>query len=349
MTAARSFDPDDLVVNAVIVHDVPLKNDAPKPLLTDAPVVLDTDLREYFQGKIAASLKARGLEIEPDPEPDASRLVRDAGLDLVRDPRTLISQSQLIATGLHEAQSNSNSPGLLCVMAVTVGGTPAVALLKLEREQGIRAQLNTTGSTTTIDLTYLKDLTLTDKTKVFKTALIGFKDSASADSMYGLASDDQRGSSNSAEVARFFLRRFLGAKLRADPDKTTLAYLEAVEEFIDQVPSPARQGRYHIALLASMQHSARDLDPKAYASELDPADKPAFRRALNAKELNPDQSFAKGLRLVEQRIKGFRLTFASGMTLVGREDDLETHVDLPAAEGEQQTVIRDAVKRLRGR
>ena len=64
--------------------------------------------------------------------------------------------------------------------------------------------------------------------------------------------------------------------------------------------------------------------------------------------MGPEQTFQKETSLVERRMAGFRITFESGMTLVGKRSDLEEKVDLPERQ-QGNTVIRDTLRRLRGR
>ena len=53
-----------------------------------------------------------------------------------------------------------------------------MAVLKLEREQGLRFKIDTDQQgRKTVDLELLRELTLTDKTKVFKTSLLMLDDS----------------------------------------------------------------------------------------------------------------------------------------------------------------------------
>jgi hypothetical protein len=68
-------------------------------------------------------------------------------------------------------QSTKVSPsGLLAVVSGTVKNEECLALLKLERERGIHFAIKRVDGHNLLDLELLRDLTLTDKTKVYKTA-----------------------------------------------------------------------------------------------------------------------------------------------------------------------------------
>jgi hypothetical protein len=97
---------------------------------------------------------------------------------------------------------------LLCVLQVEVGTQPGIAVMKLEREQGIRFKIEVTDGRVAVDLQLLRDLTLTNKTKVFKTALLIVPDPTQPITMTGRVSDNQRGRIDGRGVADFFLGTF---------------------------------------------------------------------------------------------------------------------------------------------
>jgi hypothetical protein len=63
---------------------------------------------------------------------------------------------------------------------------------------------------------------------------------------------------------------------------------------------------------------------------------------------NPDQPFPKDVSLV--RVSGFKITFESGMVLVGSHEDLRERVNIRPDDAAVPGVdIDDAIKKLRGR
>lgn len=342
------MDLDSFHVDEVIVHDVPLPEDAADLLLTDAPVALDTQLRDYFRQKVVDSLSARGLDVAADATGDPT--IRDAALQLVVDPNSLVDASHRIANRLYSIQSGRNSPGLLAIIRGQMDRARCVAILKLEREQGVHVEIRDVGGKRVIDLEFLRDLTLTDKTRVFKTALMRFNDSQRAESMAGVASDDQRSRTEGTGVAEFFLSTFLGCEVAASPERSTLAFAEAARHFIDEdVVSPRKQSRYHVALLATLEDETLDLRPRRFAqASIDQSDRSKFLRRVEEAGLDPGRSFEKNVDLV--RLKGFRLVFEKGMTLIGSREDLEERVEMPPSNQSSAGVrIRDQIKRFQGR
>jgi hypothetical protein len=222
-------------------------------------------------------------------------------------------------------------------------------MLKLEREQGLRLRIEVVGDHTEVDMQSLRDLTLTDKTKIFKTSLLRLEHPGEAQSMYGLVSDDQRGRDEGAGVATFFLATFLGCQLKTNPEKATRDFVLAAEEFINQdVASDERRAVYQVALLAKMQDETLDLRPRDFANQnLRANDRPRFLERVAAHGLDPDQTFEKDTTLA--KVDGFKMVFEHGMTLIGSREDLQARVEVPDAAGVNGVRILDTLKRLAGR
>lgn len=129
------------IINAV-VHDVPRGGTEDESVvLTDTTIVLDDALRAYFRRKIIQSIGLRGLDVVI--EPDGARCVREAVAEILADEETLIDASQRVAEHLDAVQTGRNSAGLLTIVLGEIDGHRCVAVLKLEREQGLRFQIRT--------------------------------------------------------------------------------------------------------------------------------------------------------------------------------------------------------------
>jgi hypothetical protein len=162
---------DTFRLSALVVHDVPQPDDEREGLiLTDAEIPLDAQLRGYFERKITQSLTNRGLEAVADANEDST--VRDGVSSVLGDPAQLVTVSQALADHLDRSQTKRNPAGLLAMGLGRVDEGDVVAVLKLEREQGIRLRIGVVGGHAQVDLEFLRDLTLTDKTKIFKTSLL---------------------------------------------------------------------------------------------------------------------------------------------------------------------------------
>lgn len=341
---------DSFQIASAVVHDIPRGGSEDEALvLTDAPIALDDALRAYFRKKIIKSLGIRGLDVVADP--DGAVCVRDGVAAMLADPDSLVEVSKRIAAHLDEVQTGRNSAGLLTIVIGQIDGGRCASVLKLEREQGLRFHIDTDAQgRKTVDLELLRELTLTDKTKVFKTSLLMLDDTGEAASMYGRVSDDQRGKDDGVGVAAFYLSTFLGCRLKTSPEKATLDFVRAAESFFNEhVTNPEKRGRYQVALLAKMQDNTLDVRPRDFAeANLDVADRTPFSTAIRAAEIDPNVAFEKDTSLV--KVNGFKMTFESGMVLVGKTADLAERVSIRPAEAPRAGVeINDTLKRLGGR
>jgi hypothetical protein len=336
-------------IQSAVVHDVPRGGSDEGPVLTDAPLNLDTTLRNYFRGKIVKSL-GKGVEVVADP--DGASCVRDSVSATLGDPGRLVELSQTLATHLHAVQTGRNSSGLLTVLIGTTDIGACVSILKLEREEGLRFKIDTDQrGHRTIDLELLRELTLTNKTKVFKTSLLMLSADGDPASMYGRVSDDQRGRDDGVGVATFFLSTYLGCALKTNPEKATLDFVQASEHFFnDGVTNPEKRGRYQVALLALMQNNALDVSPADFAADnLEPVDRLNYLAALRDAGVEPIVPFQKDTSMV--KVNGFRMLFQNGMVLVGKREDLADRVAIHpnSATAPARVEITDTIKKLSGR
>jgi hypothetical protein len=333
---------ESFTVEKVMIHDVPRPSHGPV-ILTDAPVPrLDADLRNYFRSKVADSLTARGLDVVSDADGHAA--VRDAVVAVTDSDNHLVGQSQGLAEHLYGIQTNVNSPGLLAVVTGLVDGGRCVALLKLEREQGLRFRIDVQESgQTVIDVELLRDLTLTDRTRVFKTAIL----IPGKSGVEGKASDDQRGRKEGEGVADFFLFRFLGCKLAVNPETATRDFYRAAVEFINaRVVNHERKTRYQVALIAKLQDNTLHVNPREFAaSSIDSTDRPHFIEQLRAAGVDPAVTFEKDTSLAD--VRGFKFRYHSGMLLLGTAADLEQRVEV--SPNGDNTKIKDTIDRVMGR
>jgi len=186
---------------------------------------------------------------------------------------------------------------------------------------------------------------------VFKTSVfVAGRGRLGAGTITGRVSDDQRGAETKAGVATFFLGTFLGCRLKDSPEKATLEFVQAADGFInEQVQIAERRGRYQVALLATMQDQTAEIRPRSFAqAHIEAADRPAFLDRVRDAGLDPDQPFPKDVSLV--RVSGFKMTFESGMVLVGSQEDLRERVDIrPEGASVPGVDINDAIKKHRGR
>jgi 37-kD nucleoid-associated bacterial protein len=340
---------ESLQINELVVHSVPQQGDEFEQLvLTAAPIALDEELRRYFEGKIQDSLREDGLQVVADEL--ASEVVRDGVASIAQDRHALVAASRVFAEHLYSVQNRRNPPGLLVAATGTVDDDgDVVAILKLERQRGVHFTIEEVDGHNVVDLEFLRRLTLTDKTRIFKTAVVRVTDADDALTLYGSASDDQRGR-DQIGIADFFLATFLGCKLRTNPAKATKDFVSATQRFInDDVSSAERQARYLISMQARLDDQVLDITPRTFATtQLLAQDRPAFLQRVVEQGLDPNAAFQKDTSLV--KTAKFQVLFEHGMVLLAaREDMAADRLEIADAANGASVTINDSIKRLDGR
>ena len=337
----------------LIVHDVPQRfvgNNAGGVIYSYAPNALDDDLRHFFQQRLAGSLEKAGCTVEPDPDADQTmpRLISDI---LSKPEPDFVSISQSMADHLHQSQTGANPGGLLCVIDVVSGAVPAVAILKLAREEAVRIEQQTDmQGRLFFDLEHLRNTILSNRTRVFKAGLFTVEDAA-AGRIQGIVSDNQQSYVSQTEVAEFFLKTFLGCKLTESSSIITKRVLEATEGFIlNRIADSEHQARYMTALYSDFGNETNTFNPVGFAQanfRLD--DREPYREWLVGQGITSRQ-FPKNTELIESRLKKMTMGFASGIAVVYPPDALGEELRVSQIEGGRtRVVVEDELTRFQGK
>jgi hypothetical protein len=227
---------------------------------------------------------------------------------------------------------------------------PCAVVLKLQHHEAMRMQpITTEDGHQTFSATILGDLTLTDDTRVFKAALFRATGAGPRD-LEGLASDDQRGSGLGADLADFWLLTFLGCGFAEAPDRSTRAFYDATNAFLETLPHPEHRIEYRRALVATLLSPAATMSPAAFSEQfLRDEHKAGYDRVLAERDV-PQTTFDKDLGLVERYLKRTRLTTAHRLTITGPPDQIEARVTIERADGATpgRIVIEDDVSQVGG-
>src|ERR1044072_5085367 len=131
-----------LQVQQVIFHDVP-KHKVSAPTLADVPTAVTAAHVSHLRTKLTKVLQSSHAYpvvfdiATASPVPAGVR-----GYTKTPTPTSFVAMSQQLAQHLWTHCNGGVSPGLLCVLDVTVRQMRAIALMKLEREEGARLELN---------------------------------------------------------------------------------------------------------------------------------------------------------------------------------------------------------------
>jgi len=333
-----------LFVQQVIIHRVPKvklgdKGDH-KPWLSDVPSTMTDELKLYFRARISESLNSQQFtvvhdssgvpaagdgEVPPVPKRKPSPIPQLVIDYFDANTQNLVEVSRQMAQHLYDMQGGSSSEGLLVVIDARVGsGKDAGACLVLLKLQDDPALLVTEGKTKDGKATMsveLHNVTLPRRAKVFKVAV--FPRTASLSDLSAVVSDHQRDEKSwGSEVADFFLR-YLGCRLRDTADRSTKAYVEAFEAFVNTIDDEEKRTRYMLHGLSDLTSPATDINPKQFADTyFDPKDADAFKAQIAL----PDGSLPiipKDTSLIENKVRNVMAEFTGGLRLVGPKQAIE--------------------------
>ncbi len=341
-----------LVIEKAIVHEIPrrtARTAGGSPVLSEIESPLNVEIKNYFAERIKASLSTAAYNIAFDD--DSSSPVPECIQEMLTGSASgFVERSRRIATHLYDCQSGVNPGGLLTIIAAKIERASSIAVLKLEKEAGLRAHQAEHDGKTTFDMEHIRELMLTDRTRVFKVAVFA-RNTGRPDEIEGVASDHQRGFQPKTEIADFFLRRFLGCKLREAPEITTKLFFNATQQFINEhVGSAETRARYEIALLAEMNSTEAIVRPRAFANRnLETEDRQCFISVLEEQNVNVAE-LEKDTALIRSKLKRIEVKFCSGIALHGSPDAFEEYVTIDSAtEGQSRVEIRDEIKNVGGR
>ena len=345
-----------LRVNRVIFHDVPkrsVQNPGPGVMFSQVESTLSSESANYLREKIGSSIGSAGYDvrfISNTPSPVPSLLTECIDKETTAD---FVDISRKVAQHLYTSQTGINSPGLLCLAGLSLHSSPAVAILKLDRESAVQIdQVSVTGRTT-YSLEHVRNLILSNRARVFKASIFSSRDATGKlGEIRGKVSDNQRGYALTAGIADFFLNTFLGCELIESPEVSTRNFFAAAEEFIsEEVSDSEMKTRYETALIAEMNSGRATVSPIAFAdNHLQMEDRTTFLSRLENNDLTT-RPFVKDTHLIRNRLRRVSYDFQSGVKVMAPPDTIEkelvgvTHID----DGRTHLQVRDNLKDLKGR
>jgi hypothetical protein len=162
---------------------------------------------------------------------------------------------------------------------------------------------------------------------------------------------DTQGGYIRTTVANFFLRRFLGCRLKERPDITTKRFLEASESFInDQITNPELKARYQVAVLAELNANRLTITPRTFARENLETDHQQIFLAHLENAAFPDRRFEKDNHLIRTHLNRIQFAFQSGMQVFASPENMDNQLTIEELEnGQTKLEITDHLTDVRGR
>lgn len=330
-----------LRLEKLIIHEIPRRTASSnqQPLLSQIESPLTQDNKNYFQQKITRSLTSAAYSVVFDDgstSPIPGLVLNSLG----SQNDNFIDVSIEIAKHLHNCQTRVNPAGLVTVVQASIEEVKALAILKLEKEQGVRMNQELHKGKMTFNIEHIPDLMLTDSTKVFKVGLF-VQEGSTLESIEGVVSDKQRSYRPETEVADFFLKKFLGCKLREEAEVTTKRFYQVSQDFFNQkvVESDAK-AHCEIALIAALKSQDSKLHPETFAEEnLSVGYRQQYIDFLASHQVGTQQ-FDKDTTLIESQLKRVKINFESGLAILisGTSEVLENQVRVVPLENDQTRV-----------
>jgi hypothetical protein len=342
-----------LKINKVILHDVPKhtkKEEGGAPVLSEVESRLTGKTSLYFKTKIIDSIKSSkafditfdGASLSPVPG-----LITEY---LANQKKTVfIKNSQEVAKHLYNIQGGNNPPGLLAIIDCSVDEKKALAIVKLEREEGVRLQQTTVNDKKTFDFDVIDDLIFTQKTKVYKVSLFIALDEELTN-MEASASDNQAGYFKQ-DVAKYFLSGFLGCTLLEAPQISTRKFYELSEQFFnEEVDDPIKRTQYYNHLRSALTSQNTSLSPEGFAnSYLDTPDRKPYIDYLHAQGLIA-MSFPLDTDLIDRRLRHQLIEFEQGVSIVISSEEAQDRVKWTRlSHGEVKAEIQGVLKTIKGK
>lgn len=338
-------------INRIIIHEVPrhLRRDTESsPTYSEVESPLDAQLRMFFKEKLietVGSSSAYEVEFDPSASSPVPQLVRE----FVTSPRAeFVEMSKRIAKHLHDAQGGANPGGLVTVIDCSLGTAKAIGILKLEKEEGVRLFQATHEGRRTFDVSYIRDLILTRKTKLFK---VGFFSPDSGGEVEGIVCDEQRGYMPRTEVAGFFLTTFLGCRLSEDPRVSTKGFFMAAQDFFNrELSDPVQRTQAMNHLLSELTNQRSQINVRTFARDNLPVPlrQPFLEHLTDAGV--PNQSIRKDIELIRSQTEKMAIEFESGVTVVGNREHFGESVTVRRlSAGAARVEVTGVLKSVKGK
>jgi hypothetical protein len=248
-------------IDRAIFHDVPNRprNFEGKPTLADLETKLDAKRQYILRSRLTSVLgskQAYAMRFAAAPITEVPKEVRGFTI-VLQNSEEFVQMSRKLATELFKQHTGATSAGLLCVMSVRSMKKPGIAVLKLERQEGMEIKFSGDEGHKTFDLDVLENLILTEDTRLFKSAL--FLRHGPNDDDFDLGACDSQGPE---DVARFWLS-YLGCELAEEPRVITRRWYNASVEFANKhIEDPVAINDFYEHLHSELKSNRKKVSPR---------------------------------------------------------------------------------------
>jgi len=345
---AKRIDLSSITIEKIIVHDIPKhkKSDlSEQPNYSNKESALSDGLKLFFKDKVIQALGSdKSLKICFDDN-SISPVSWITGEILKQTDINFIEQSKLLAKHLFEIQVGSNAAGILVVILGKVNNFNTLIVLKLEMDRG--AQLTIDAETGSYSIEEVKNLMLTQKTKIYKVSLFIAKTDFKS-KFDGILMDYQINIKVKKEVQTWFMERFLGCIAFEDPKITTQKFYNLTRAFIETQNDDILKAKYLQDLNSYVQKNSSTLNPKEFADDylVNTEDKNSYKNFLESKNFRFG-NFQKDLSQIDRQVRRIMITFENDISVIGNKGTFANKVKLTKLEnGNTKAEITSKIKKV---
>jgi hypothetical protein len=326
---SKKIEIGSLAIEKIIVHDIPrhLKgNLSVEPTYSEKESSLTDGLRLFFKDKIVSSLKSdKAIKICYDTSKDSpiSWLVKEL---LTSNCEDIVTISKKMTRYLFEIQEGLNVAGILVFIFGKINSFSTCIILKLERDNGAQLKLNPVTKSYNID--EVKDLMLTQRTKVFKVAMFLLTDDFNV-KFDGIIMDYQIEMKNKRVVTTWFIEKFLGCKAFEDPKIMTHNFYNYTRQYLYTIENVLDKAKYIQDLNSYVQKNNTMLNPEEFADDYFSSTdhKDDYKSYLESKKFS-FSAFIKDTSQIESQLKKFVVEFENDISIVGKRGTFNKNVKL---------------------
>jgi hypothetical protein len=333
-----------LAIHHVIFHDVPrnARGADAQPVLADDETAVDATQKHHLKTRLIRAIGSKSAYPVCFNAQSSSRIpahVRSF-TQPNRNREAFVAMSQELAGHLFEQHHGGVSPGLLCVSAVTAAGQSGLAIMKLEREEGARLELEERRGRRVFSMSVLNNLVLTDGTRLFKSALF-LRTGRGDDDFRSLACDSQLNIMSSDDMAKFWLR-FLGCTFVIEPRVATQRFYESAVRFINNsITDAIQKNDLYEHLQSQLKAPARTFSPRRFIQDYVPeAYRGGFQEHLESEHVSLS-NFQKDLSDIQGRVNRLAYHTPRG-AIVSAPAEERNLVEVT----DQNIIVNDTVSRV---
>lgn len=335
-------------IDKVIVHTIPKHQKADltqEPKYSKQASELSDGLKLFLKEKITQALGSdKSFKIcFNDSSTSPISYIRNELLG--SGGSNFIEHSKRIAKHLFDVQVGSNPPGILVFVYGSVNSKNACYIIKLEIDKGMQLKLNV--DTDSYDIAEVENLMLTQKTKIFKVALLILRSDFEAD-YDGRIMDYQIDIKAKKDVTTWFIDKFLGCFAYEDPKITTQKFYNLSRAFIDGIQEPIERAKYIQDLNSYVQKNSQTLSPKEFADDYlgSTEHKSNYKNFLESKNFS-FSSFFRDITQIERQVQKIMISFENDISIIGTKGTLDNKVKFEKLDnGQTRAEITSKIRKI---